>query len=78
MFLPDPIPVSLADWRAEMRDLGWSEGRDFIIIQSGIEHGSFIPDEAVQRIVATKPDLIFTGTTASALAANTQRRQFRS
>jgi putative tryptophan/tyrosine transport system substrate-binding protein len=68
-FLPDLVPVTLADWRADMRDLGWTEGRKFIVIQSGIEHGSFIPDEAAQRIVANKPDLIFTVSTASALAA---------
>jgi putative ABC transport system substrate-binding protein len=67
-FLPDLVPVTLADWRADMRDLGWTEGRDFTVIRSGIEHGSFIPDEAAQRIVANKPDLIFTVSTASALA----------
>lgn len=67
-FLPNLVPVALADWLADMRDLGWTEGRDFTVIQSGIEHGSFISDEAAQRIVANKPDLIVTVTTTSALA----------
>jgi hypothetical protein len=53
-----------------MRVLGWIEGQDFIVMQSGIETGSRSPlDEAAQRVVANKPDLIFTTTTAYALAA---------
>ncbi len=51
-----------------MRDFGWTDGEGYVVIQSGIESGSLIQDEAAQRIVANKPDLIVTGTTASALA----------
>ncbi len=69
-FLPDPLPALREAWRAEMRALGWIEGQDFIVMQSGIEIGSRSPlDEAAQRVVANKPDLIFTNTTAYALAA---------
>ena len=36
-FFPDPVPAPLEVWRAEMRVLGWIEGRDYIVIQSGFE-----------------------------------------
>jgi putative tryptophan/tyrosine transport system substrate-binding protein len=69
-FLPDLYPATLEAWRADMRVLGWIEGQDFIVMQSGIETGSRSPlDEDAQRVVANKPDLIFTTTTAYALAA---------
>jgi len=68
-FFPDLVPSTLEVWRAEIRVLGWIEGRDYIVIQSGIEAGSRSPlDEAAQRVVATKPDLICTLSTAYALA----------
>lgn len=68
-FLPDLYPAALEAWRADMRVLGWIEGQDFIVMQSGIEVGSRGPlDEAAQRVVTNKPDLIFTNTTAYALA----------
>jgi putative tryptophan/tyrosine transport system substrate-binding protein len=68
VFVPDPVPAILADWRADMGDLGWTDGQDYIVIKSEIESGSLIQAEAAQRIVANKPDLIITGTSASALA----------
>jgi putative tryptophan/tyrosine transport system substrate-binding protein len=69
-FLPDPRPAILEIWRANMRVLGWIEGQDFIVLQSGIEPGSPKPlDEAAQRVVANKPDLICAISTAHALAA---------
>jgi putative ABC transport system substrate-binding protein len=69
-FLPDASPVTLEAWRADMRVLGWIEGQDFIVMQSGIEIGSRSPldEAAAQRVVANKPDLIVTTTTAYALA----------
>jgi putative ABC transport system substrate-binding protein len=68
-FLPDLYPATLEAWRAEMRVLGWIEGQDFVIMQSGKQLGSRGSlDEAAQRVVANKPDLIFTNTTAYALA----------
>src|SRR5216684_5750117 len=68
-FLPDVYPATLEAWRADMRVLGWIEGQDFIVMQSGIEIGSRSPldEAAAQRVVANKPDLIFTTTTAYAL-----------
>jgi putative ABC transport system substrate-binding protein len=69
-FLPDLLPAAREAWRADMRALGWIEGQDFIVMQSGIEMGSRSPlDEAAQRVVANKPDLIVTRATAYALAA---------
>ena len=69
-FLPNLNQATLEDWRADMRALGWIEGRDFTVLQSGVEAGirsSF--DEAAQELVAKKPDLIVTGSTGYAVAA---------
>ncbi|MEY2510868.1 MAG: hypothetical protein QOE26_1631 [Verrucomicrobiota bacterium] len=69
-FFPDLNPLSLEYWRADMRVLGWIEGQDFILLPSGIESGSRNPSsEDAQRVVANKPDLIFTVSTNYALAA---------
>ena len=69
-FFPDLNPVPLEYWRADMRVLGWIEGQDFIVLPSGIESGSRSPSsEDAQRVVANKPDLIFTVSTNYALAA---------
>ncbi len=67
-FLPDLVPITLEDWRVDMRALGWTEGQDFIIMPSGIEPGNTGQAAAAQRVIANKPDLIFTMTTANALA----------
>ena len=61
-FFPNLLPPMLSDWRTEMRALGWIEGQDYIVIQSGIgiEVGSRGPlDEVAQGVVANKPDLIW-------------------
>jgi hypothetical protein len=59
-FFPDLYPAKLEAWRADMRVLGWIEGQDLIVMQSGIEMGSRGPlDEAAQRVVENKPDLVF-------------------
>jgi putative tryptophan/tyrosine transport system substrate-binding protein len=69
-FFPDLNPVPLEYWRADMRVLGWIEGQDFIVLPSGIESASRSPSsEDAQRVVANKPDLIFTVSTNYALAA---------
>ena len=69
-FFPDLNPVALEYWQADMRVLGWINGQDFIILPSGIEYGSRNPsNEDAQRVVANKPDLIFTVATNYALAA---------
>jgi putative ABC transport system substrate-binding protein len=68
-FFPDFRPATLESWRTDMRVLGWIEGRDYIVMQSGIEAGSPRSlDEAAQRVVANKPDLICTLSTAYTLA----------
>ena len=70
-FFPDLNPVALEYWQADMRVLGWIEGQDFIVLPSGIEYGSRNPsNEDAQRVVANKPDLIFTVSTNYALAAH--------
>ena len=67
---PDFIP-QMGDWfSAEMRGRGWTEGRDLVIEQFG--KTSKVNDlqlaDAAQRVVASKPDLIVTISTAHALA----------
>ena len=70
VFFPDLRQVTLEYWHADMRVLGWIEGRDFIILPSGIEAASRNPtSDDAQRVVATKPDLIFATSTNYALAA---------
>jgi len=69
-FFPDLHQVALEYWQEDMRVLGWIEGQDFIVLQSGIEAGSRNPSrEDAQRVVANKPDLIFVVSTNYALAA---------
>jgi putative tryptophan/tyrosine transport system substrate-binding protein len=69
-FFPDLNPVALEYWQADMRVLGWIEGQDFIVLPSEIEAGSRNPSsDDAQRVVANKPDLIFTASTNYALAA---------
>ena len=58
-FLPDLHPATLEAWRAEIRVLGWIEGQDFVIMQSGKELGSRGSlDEAAQRVVEDNPNLV--------------------
>ena len=52
-----------------MQAHGWVEGRDYVTVQSGIAPGVQF-EEAARRIVAEKPDLIFTGSTAYAVAVH--------
>jgi putative tryptophan/tyrosine transport system substrate-binding protein len=69
-FFPDLNPVALEYWQADMRVLGWIEGQDFIVLSSGIEAASRNPSsEDAQRLVASKPDLVFVASTNYALAA---------
>ena len=65
---PDFIP-QVADWfSAEMKNHGWTEGRDLIIDQFGSKVSDLQLGEAAQRLAASKPDLIVTITTAHTLA----------
>ena len=69
-FFPDLQQVALEYWQEDMRILGWIEGQDFIVLPSGIEAASRNPsNEDAQRLVANKPDLIFTASTNYAIAA---------
>ena len=76
-FLPDLVPVTLADWRAEMRGLDWIEGRNFTIIQSGIEHGSFIQTKQRSALWRTRQTSFSPSRPPLRSPCNTQRRQFR-
>jgi putative ABC transport system substrate-binding protein len=71
--LPDRQAPSREWFSAAMRDLGWMEGRDFIVVQSGL-FGISINEqqlsEAIKHVLANKPDLILTGGTAYALIAH--------
>ena len=66
---PDLSPLAKSWFLDAMRKVGWTDGVDFVL-QSGIQYGVSQRElqEAVERIVAGKPDLVFTQTTAYALA----------
>lgn len=49
-----------------MRTLGWTYGRDYVFIESGLPYGPET-EEAARRIVAQKPDVIFVVSTAYAV-----------
>lgn len=48
-------------------ELGWTHGSDYVFVESGMAFGADI-DEAAQRILAHKPDVIYVISTAFALA----------
>jgi putative ABC transport system substrate-binding protein len=52
-----------------VRGLGWVEGRDFVVIETGVPFGPQI-ELAAKRMVLAAPDLIFTVNTAYALAVH--------
>jgi putative ABC transport system substrate-binding protein len=65
---PDVTPVT-RDWFIDaMRDLGWIEERNFVIVPSEFQIGNAGVDEAARRVVADKPDLVLTFATSNALA----------
>jgi putative tryptophan/tyrosine transport system substrate-binding protein len=69
--LPDIHPSIHHVFLDAMREVGWIEGRDFIVVPSGFQWGVMTGiDEAVQRLVAGHPDLIFAGNDSHALAAH--------
>jgi putative tryptophan/tyrosine transport system substrate-binding protein len=63
----DPIRGWFVD---AMREKGWLEERDFILVQSHYQHGDPNLDEAVAGVVASKPDLILVTSLHYALAAH--------
>ena len=66
--LSDLFPDHRAWFSDAMRDLGWTEARDFTIVESGVQWAQFELHDAVTRVVATKPDLILAFSTAYAIA----------
>src|ERR1700751_5606641 len=71
--LPDLRPQTRGWFSDAMRDLGWTEGRNFIVVQSGQSGLSYVGrqrDDAARRVAADKPDLVLTVTTADALAVH--------
>jgi putative ABC transport system substrate-binding protein len=68
--LSDLFPDHRGWFSDAMRDLGWIEERDFVIVESGVQWGQFELHDAVNRIVVDKPDLVLTFSTAYALAVH--------
>src|SRR5262249_10719058 len=62
--LPDFLPSWRDAFLVAMGDLGWREGRDFLVEQSGAEVGDTIFNQAAQSVVASVPDLIVVPSTA--------------
>ena len=52
---------------AQLREFGWTEGRDYTFVESGVPFGQGF-DLAAERIVAQDPDLIIVVNTAYAIA----------
>ena len=57
-----------------MKDAGWMEGRDFLIVESGHPFGAQHVEEAARAMVKGEPDLIVTLGTSRALAAHRQTK----
>lgn len=65
---PDFDPQVAVWFSLEMKNRGWTEGRDLVIEQFGSRVNDLELGEASRRLVAGKPDLIVTISTAHALA----------
>lgn len=69
--LPDIPPTIRGAFLDAMRELGWIEGRDFVVVTSGFQWGALDGiDDVVRRLTAENPDLFFVGTDAHALAVH--------
>jgi len=70
--LPDFNPPSIRDVFIDaMRQLGWIEGRDFVVVMSGFQWGAMDGlDDVVRWLIAENPDLFFVGTDPHALAVH--------
>jgi putative ABC transport system substrate-binding protein len=68
--LPDLSPQRRDQFLVAMRDLGWTERSDFLLVQSGLPSGAIFSDEAAKRVVASMPNLILVQSVAHALAAH--------
>lgn len=66
--LPDLFKEEREWFVGALRDLGWSEGRDFVAVSTAPSERQF--DLAAKQMVSENPDLIVTKGTARALAAH--------
>ena len=69
-FLFPSNPAMRGVFVATMKDHGWVERRDFVIVQPEIAREASDPEAQARRMLAEKPDLIITLGTARALAAH--------
>lgn len=67
-FLPDLWETQRALFREAMLERGWREGQDYTILLSGIAAPAI--EEAVEKILAGGPDLLYVANTGYALAAH--------
>lgn len=54
-------------FRQLLAELGWTYGRDYVFVDSGLPFGADL-DEAARHVVAREPDVIYVPSTALALA----------
>ena len=66
--LPDLWPEAHKLFIDSMRERGWVDGRDYVIVRADIETGRDL-EENTKRIVAAKPDLIVATNTGYVVAA---------
>jgi len=68
------LPEAGIEWRnlvtGALRGLGWTEAREYALVELGLQYGQVQADSAAKRMVAANPDLILTINTAFALAAH--------
>ena len=65
---PDVEPVVRDAMSVAMRELGWDEKHDVEVLESGFQYGGAQIEQAAKRVVALKPDLIFTTSSIYTLA----------
>lgn len=67
--IPDLLPIRHAQIAEAFRDLGWAQGSDYVLFQSGIPAGLDV-ERSVRRVMDGKPDLILAGVVGYILAAH--------
>jgi putative ABC transport system substrate-binding protein len=67
--VPDLLPIRHVQIAEAFRELGWEQGRDYVLFQSGIPPGLDV-EHSVRRVVDGKPDLILAGVVGYILAAH--------
>jgi putative ABC transport system substrate-binding protein len=66
--IPDMLPGRRELIVAALRSVGWSAGRDYELVQSGIAMG-FEIERSIRRVVDARPDLILASVTGYVLVA---------